>query len=289
MAKAADPADQFVFQIDGQYDDYITNKHSCRKEDIHKYYVEAALYPGTAAAINHQIVHQLTTKYPNDFILATNQEHPILLNKRTGETLQWKDDWIHIDHPVYMNLFDALCTQVQEDIAICQLEDEKDWLAAIHLSSPNHWAPAEKIGRPFSAVHAIVPGMEKLNQQYFKMLQTAVQKGPFFRFAWGIATDTRLNHHPVPPPGIDPIYWQGRKVEAGESKIYLRVERQTITGIPPCNAFLFTIRTYFYDTDELNMAEKEALYSAVQGMSEASLEYKGLTDKVEILRDRLLI
>jgi hypothetical protein len=130
--------------------------------------------------------------------------------------------------------------------------------------------------------------MEKLNQQYFKMLVTAVQKGPFFRFAWGIATDTRLNHHPLPPPGMDPVYWQGRKVEADESKIYLRVERQTITGIPPCNAFLFTIRTYFYDIDELAAPEKEALYMAVKGMSAESLEYKGLTDKVGILGDRLL-
>jgi hypothetical protein len=193
-----------------------------------------------------------------------------------------------VEHPQYISLFDALCSQVQEDVAICQLEGERDWLAAIHLSSPNHWDPAQKIGRPFSSVHAVVPGMERLNQQYFKMLVTAVQKGPFFRFAWGIATDTRLNHHPLPPPGIDPLYWQGRKVEADESNIYLRVERQTITGVPACNAFLFTIRTYFYDIDELTAEEKAALYSAVEGMSASSLEYKGLTDKVEILKGRLL-
>jgi hypothetical protein len=285
MAKAADIRDQFVFQIDEQYDHYIDNKLSCRKEDIHKYYVEAEGYPGTMAAINRQIVQLLTTEYPGDFESAAENT---LHNKLTGQRLQWKDDWITMEHPQYISLFDALCSQVQEDVAICQLEGERDWLAAIHLSSPNHWAPAQKVGRPFSSVHAVVPGMEKLNQQYFKMLVTAVQKGPFFRFAWGIATDTRLNHHPLPPPGVDPVYWQGRKVEADESNIYLRVERQTITGIPACNAFLFTIRTYFYDIDDLTADEKGALYSAVAGMSEQSLEYKGLTDKVEILKGRLL-
>jgi len=288
MAKADDAKNQFVFHLDEQYDTYINNKLNCRAEDLHKYYVEAELYEDTLAAINRQFVKQLVQEYPGDFVLSDCEEVYTLINKRTGITLQWNNDWKHIEHGLYGSLFDALCSQVQEDIAICQLDGDRDWLAAIHLSSPNHWAPSEKIGRPFNSVHAIVPGMEKLNQQYFKMLVTAVQKGPFFRFAWGISTDTRLNHHPVPPPGVDPIYWRGRRVEADDSKIYLRVERQTITGIPNCNAFLFTIRTFFYDTDELTVDEKKALFMAVEGMTSESLEYKGLTDKVEILRGRLL-
>jgi hypothetical protein len=288
MAKTERSQDQLVFQIDDQYDDYLFNKAECRREDIGKYYVEKELRNETLIAINQTIVRQLITEYPAIFTLESSQNANFLHNTRTRAALQWKEDWISIEHPVYTSLFDALCSQVQEDVAICQLKEDRDWLAAIHLSAPNHWAPAEKIGRPFSAVHAVVPGMEKLNQQYFKMLVTAVQKGPFFRFAWGIATDTRLNHHPLPPPGIDPVDWQGRRVEADTSKIYLRVERQTITGIPACNAFLFTIRTYFYDIDELAPEEKTALFRAVEGMSPQSLEYKGLTDKVEILGNRLI-
>jgi dimethylamine monooxygenase subunit A len=288
MAKTEQSYDQLVFQIDHQYDDYLTNKSACRREDIGKYYVEKELQHETLAAINQTIVRQLVAEYPAIFILESSQNANFLRNTRTGANLQWKEDWISIGHPVYTSLFDALCSQVQEDVAICQLKEDRDWLAAIHLSAPNHWAPAEKIGRPFSAVHAIVPGMEKLNQQYFKMLVTAVQKGPFFRFAWGIATDTRLNHHPLPPPGADPVDWQGRRVEADTSRIYLRVERQTITGVPACNAFLFTIRTYFYDIDELAPEEKTALFRAVEGMSPQSLEYKGLTDKIKILENRLI-
>ena len=245
MAKTENVQDRFVFQIDEAYDAYLKNKTTCRREDIGKYYVEAELRPETLSAINQTIVRQLVAEYPAIFILESSQNANSLHNTRTGASIQWEEDWISITHPVYTSLFDALCSQVQEDVAICQLMEARDWLAAIHLSAPNHWAPAEKIGRPFSAVHAIVPGMEKLNQQYSKMLVTAVQKGPFFRFAWGIATDTRLNHHPLPPPGVDPVDWQGRRVEADTSRIYLRVERQTITGVPACNAFLFTIRTIF--------------------------------------------
>ena len=114
-----------------------------------------------------------------------------------------------------------------------------------------------------------------------------MQKGPYFRFAWGISTDTRLNHHPVPPKGLDSVDWQGRRVGGGDGKFYLRVERQTISGLPACNAFLFTIRTYFYPIEELTGSEKNALLAALESMSPQSLEYKGLTDKLDLLRQLL--
>jgi hypothetical protein len=291
MAKAG-KMDQTIFQLDDQYDLYLSNKSDCRKEDIHKYYLEKDLYPETLIHVNQLLVAQLTKEYPEIFALTSQGSAHILNNKRTGETLKWNRDWITIDQPPYLSLFDALSAQVQEDLAIFQLDNEKgnekDWLAAIHLSAPNHWSPAEKIGKPFGAVHSVVPGMEKLNQQYAKMLLTLVEKGPFIRFAWGIAADTRLNHHPIPPPNIDPINWQGRAIEDKEGKIYLRVERQTTTGFPMANAFLFTIRTYFYDIDDLNIDEKRALQMAVESMSPPALEYKGLTGKTDILRRKLL-
>jgi hypothetical protein len=283
MAKAS-PADQFVFQLDDQYAMFIDNIRRCRAEDIHKYYWQKDLSPETAVGVNRLMVDRLVAEYPADFVLVGECA---LENRRTGERLEWARDWLTMAGGEYISLFDALCSQVQEDVAICQLEEERDWLAAIHLSAPNHWDPAEKVGRPFSSVHAVVPGMEKLNQNYFKMLVTAVQKGPFFRFAWGIATDDRLNHHPVPPPGVDAGHWQGRRVAEDVDAIYVRVERQTITGLPECNAFLFTIRTYFYAIDGFSADEKRALLQAVEGMSPASLEYKGLTGAVGVLRKRL--
>jgi hypothetical protein len=287
MAKAEDARDRQVFQLDDRYGIFLGNKADCRQEDIHKYYLESEATSDTLASVNRYIVWRLTLEYPALFILKEVNDAYTLDNVRTGETIQWREDWCKIQHPVYVSLFDALSCQVQEDLAICQLAHDKDWLAAIHLCAPNHWSPAEKIGRPFSAVHGVVPGMEKLNQAYIKMLETAVQKGPFFRFAWGISTDTRLNHHPVSPEGFDSADWQGRRVEDGDNELYLRVERQTINGLPACNAFLFTIRTYFYPIGELAAGEKNALLAALESMSPQSLEYKGLTDKMDLLR-RLL-
>ncbi len=122
---------------------------------------------------------------------------------------------------------------------------------------------------------------------YFKMLLSAVNKGPFTRFAWGISTDTRLNHHPEAPTGWDKQEWAGRHIEEG-CDLFLRVEKQTLNGLPEVNAFFFTIRTYFYPVVELSLDERKALYTAVESMSQASQIYKGLAGKLSILQKLIL-
>ncbi len=285
--KAEHPTDRLIFQIDENYPEYIGNKLSGRKENIHKYYCEKDLNPQTAATVNRYIANQLVKEHPQVFSVQKNDGHFIFLNSKTGEHFQWDEDWVHIVGDTYLSLLDALSSQVQEDIAICQLQEDKDWMAAIHLFSPNHWDARDKIGRPFDAVHAIVPGMEKTIQHYPKILQSIVHKGPFTRFAWGMSTDARLNHHPEPPPGVAHHYWYGRKIGEGDYDIFIRVERQSLVGFPETNAFFFAIRTFFYPMNDLNAQEKKALYTAVETMSEKSLRYKGLLGKVESLKEKL--
>jgi len=285
--KVQDPADKLIFQVDEAYDEYISNKRACRKEDMHKYFCRDKLTPSTEVEINHYIVHKLLHEYPGLFELQNHGKDYLFINHKTGKQIQWRKDWISVDGSQYLCLFDALCCQVQEDFAICQVKGEHDRMAAIHLCAPNHWAAGDKIGKTFIAVHAPVPGMEKNAPHYFKMLLSIIQKGPFTRFAWGMATDKRLNHHPQAPPDIDPVYWRGRAIEKDNHDWYLRVERQNLIGFPDANAFLFTIRTYFYDVASLSEEEKLALLKAVESMSPASLIYKGLNDKIDVLRLRL--
>jgi len=232
MEKAVQPADAMVFQIDDEYDQYLQNKQACRKEDLHKYYCEKILWTKTSAAVNWFIIQRLLKEYPHYFVLEKNNDHWQLLNKKNDITLRWNFENELLDKSIYISLFDALCCQIQEDIAICQINRQDDWLAAIHLCAPNHWSPQDKIGKPFDAVHAPVADMEKVNKHYKKMLDSLVHKGPFTRFAWGIATDTRLNHHPTAPLYIDEDEWHGRKAENMQSKLYVRTERQNMVGFP---------------------------------------------------------
>ena len=286
VSRNGEGKDQFIFQTDDFYSQYIENKLACRNENISKYYLEENAPATTLQQVNNYMVQQLQKEHPTYFDYSETGSQAILINLQTRKLLQWDKFSMEPDSSDYRSLFDALCCQVQEDVAICQLQDEKDWLAAIHLCSPNHWAPADKIGRPFNAVHAPVPGMEKTMPHYFKMLQSAVQKGPFTRFAWGIATDNRLNHLPEAPPGIHQQDWNGRRIDEA-ARLYIRTERQNLVGFPQCNAFLFTIRTYFYEVEQLANHEKTALWSAVRSMSPETLAYKGLTNATDFLMRHL--
>jgi hypothetical protein len=287
MARAANPVDRLVFHLDDTYKAYLANKEACREEDIHKYVVERDFSRATAFQVNLLLAKQMVLEYPDTFTLSRHPGRYGFLNRVTGKALEWADDWCLMDDPAYLSLFDALCSQVPEDVAVCQLSPGQNHLAAIHLCAPNHWGAADKAGKPFDAVHAAVPDMEKTLQHYPKMLETLVHKGPFTRFAWGLATDNRLNHHPQAPAGQDPQAWAGRQLNAGTPDLFLRVERQNMVGLPSVNAFLFTIRTYFYPVQDLEAAEKAALVKAVMGMSPASLQYKGLTGNLELLQQRL--
>lgn len=280
----AEGRERLVFQIDDRYQHYIDNKKSCRAEDISKYYAEHNLTAKARNSANRFIAAQLLAEYPQQFNGVSTDSRLQLKNTTTGDEIV-SADWATTSGK-YVSLFDALCSQVQEDIAIVQLGAE-DYVAALHLCAPNHWAPRDKIGKPFYAVHAPVPSMERTLQHYQKMLASIVASPhASMRFAWGIATDDRLNHHPDPPPGFDAREWKGRRHDA-DSTWYVRSERQSLVGFPEANAFMFTIKTYHYPVDELTAFEKEKLLSALRSMSPGTLRYKGLADSLPLLEQKL--
>ncbi|BAY77048.1 hypothetical protein NIES25_35060 [Nostoc linckia NIES-25] len=80
--------------------------------------------------------------------------------------------------------------------------------------------------------------------------------------------------------------WQGRNFDLEDPRLYLRIERQVIWGIPECEAALFTIRTYFRDCAVVKKDSmlRSKLYDAIQSMTPESLIYKGLVEsKASIL------
>jgi dimethylamine monooxygenase subunit A len=272
LSKAAEPS---IFDIDESYPSYFANKEACRAEDITKYHAISDLSNETKSAVNSFILEKMLLEHPDVF----QKSNDSIVNKRTLEEIPLSDG----TGEKYISLFDALCSQLQEDVAVVQMKDGKDWLTAIHLCSPNHWDPRTKIGRPFDAIHAPIPEIGRTVKNYQAMLKMVIDKEPFIRFAWGIATDTSLNHHPEPPPGEDVQRWRGRRIADETTEFFVRTERQTLVGLKSVDAFIFTIRTYFYKVNDLTHEEKNALKTAVLSMSEASLEYKGMNGFKESL------
>jgi hypothetical protein len=289
--------DKPVFEIDDRYLAYMAAKAESWLDDPAKYHLEADFTPGLPGAIARFAMQALVTTYPDAFTLTDDPEprfHNHLLGlaarldlttnrvlgvERTRPSLPGGDAaYAGIDF-TGISAFTFLALQTQEDWAVTAVEPESraEWLRALSISFPNHWRPGEKIGRSFAEVHAPVAGIAPLVKAAPALIDTMIRKGPWERFAWGVATDTVLNHHPDNPD--DPARTLGDySPDAAGAGTYLRIERQTLVGFPEHHGALFTIRTYFTPVSDVarDPARRAALASAVRGMTPESLDYKGL-------------
>lgn len=288
-----------IFEIDAHYPALLAEKLVSRAASHNPVYVQEGFTLVLRRAHAHAGFAALARDYPLDFAL----EGEVFTNRVTG--LAWHLDWeaaivrtVEAAGPgaepglqaaflalglAGLDAFDALALNVPEDLAVLHQPaavPEGDRLVAIHLSFPNHWAPEDKIGKAFGAVHAPVAGIAPLVRAAPSILQVAIAKPPFERFAWGLATDTRLDHHPA-----HPLEHESRKLaittpEAAGAGMWVRIERQTLVGDPATASALFTIKTSFLAVSALaaEPAHAAALARAVAGMSPEQRAYKGLTD-----------
>lgn len=286
--------DEQVFQIDDNFTQYRQAKLLAREERLSKYYQTCNYSKAAASAIARLIINRLTQEHPEHFNCQKSIDNTLKFHSQLTKETLCLDAQLQLQQvqgnrvvPAYASTLDALAAQVQEDLAIICRSADGNWLSAVHLCYPNHWSAEEKIGGDFAKIHAPVAGMEKINRRGKAIANTMITQKPMVRFAWGLSTDTRLNHHPEPPPGVSVSQWQGRKFDLQDPRLYLRIERQVIWGIPECETALFTIRTYFRDC---TVVKKDSilnakLYAAIESMTPEALAYKGLVEsKVSILQ-----
>jgi hypothetical protein len=284
-------ADGHVFQLDGTFPAYRRAKLAARQERLGKYFQTCTLSPAVRGAVCRFIARRLAAEHPTQFRFTGD----VLDCALTGERLHFDAhfDLRSVDgvtaRPPYACGFDALASQVQEDLAVVTAPPgarstrpknrvrypQSHWLAAVHLSFPNAWAAEDKIDGTFATIHEPVVGMEQMNRQADAMVDAMLKATDgLVRFAWGVTSDDELNHHPEPPPGVR----RAAGFDPARPRAFLRVERQTIWGLPEASSALFTIRTYLYDCDQVRQdpPRRDALVAALQSMSPASAAYKGL-------------
>jgi len=218
-------ADQCLFQIDETFEKYHQAKIHARTGDLKKYYLSDGM---ASPRINAFILERLLSEWPEYFSISDLQENDrILFCHLTGDRLIFDGKMNLIGQetktrPPYVDAFDALTSQVQEDLTVWRLDRtaNREWLS-------------------FAEVHTPVADFEKMRKASRAIVEAIVTKGPYVRFVWGVATDHRLNHHPVASTG--------RQFSPVRPVLYLRVERQTLWPFPDESASLFSIRTYFVD------------------------------------------
>jgi hypothetical protein len=280
-------ADGHVFQVDATFEHYRETKLRARSERLSKYCLTCNYTPAVAGEVANFILRRLTQEHPESFRLEERGNGLRALRcALTDEVLTFDGDGNLMQaearhaSPPYVSALDALASQAQEDLAVVSVSgDGGDWLSALHICCPSHWAGEGKVGKDFASVHAPVAGIERINRAARQMVNALVHRGPYVRFAWTIETDARLNHHPEPPPGVPIERWRRLSFNRSAARLFLRVERQTLWGFPGVGAFLFAIRTYLTDCEEIKKrpGECDKLRSAIASMTPESLAYKGLT------------
>lgn len=284
------PVDGHLFLLDNEFPRYRANKLACRAERFDKYVCQQDFTPRTAATAIRLMRDRMAAEYPAYFTPEASDANTLSLECRlTGETIS-VDGQGRLITPtdLYRDAFDALCCQVQEDVAIVQrTPDGSDRVVALHLCSPSSWAAEEKIGRDFVVTHAPVPAFGKVAAAANALVDSCIRRGPFVRFTWGIAFSDRLNLHPDPPPGLPTALQQRTAYDPERDPLWFRIERQVLWGLPEVDAFLFTIRVFLYDAREIaNHPENgPALRAALESMTPEARRYKGIADVFDRVRD----
>ncbi|MEF2277917.1 heme-dependent oxidative N-demethylase subunit alpha family protein [Deinococcus sp. YIM 134068] len=282
-----------TFALDRESPRFVASKAAAHRRALHEYAGEAGLTPELREAALSFVARTLARESGGVMTWdgRTFTNHALGWSADLG--LRWGrlKDLRRFNAPLApliadltpVNALDFLGLNAQEDLAIiARHPDGGDWLAAVHVLSPQHWDPRDKLGRDFVAVHEPVAGSGPMNATAARLVDAVISRGPFVRFAWGVAMSDRLDHHPVAP--LDPD--RNPDTHFDPERAFLRVERQTLTGFPEAHGALFTIRPYISPLPEVvaDPAHARLLAAALRTMTPGQVAYKGL---VPLLPDLL--
>lgn len=279
--------DQKTFQVDKEFCRYYGGKLAVRSDSLERCYLEHQYPIDVACKVNQFIVERLCHENPEHFSVHLDDQQQVLTCRLTNTRLVFDEMW-HLTaqamapevNPPYASSFDALASQIQEDLVVTCKEDDHHWIAALHVCFPGHWVPQEKIGGTFSQIHKPVPGMRIINQRERQYVdQMIAASDGLVRFAWGIQLNDELNQ----PPHLSNTDSTDQETDLEPSTMFVRVERQTIWGFPEIGSSLFMIRPYLYPIAGLSSVMQRSLREALKGMSEQEVAYKGLLGFHEIL------
>lgn len=164
--------------------------------------------------------------------------------------------------PIDEATLNTLPFQMTEDVAIMQIAPHGEYLAAGHVCLPSSWRLEEKIGKPFAEMHGPVPGIPL--QGAAAMVRSLASRGPYERYAWGVTNLDVLDQE------------AGVHADVQPHPLLVRVERQTIHPLPGCDAWLFLIHPSNTPVEALTSGQRLHLASALESMTPAQAEYKGL-------------
>ena len=164
---------------------------------------------------------------------------------------------------------------LQEDLCLMLAGPDGYRLVGAFVAFPSRWSLGDKIGRPIGVIHAPVPGLEAAIGRPVQLFFDRLAVGhPVWRANWSI-TDDPVLHQPSQafrrtPTRVTP--------EDAGRRLWLRVERQTLTRLRESRAVLFTILSFVVPLAEIAQEPGlgPRLAARVGELSDAMLVYKNL-------------
>lgn len=167
-----------------------------------------------------------------------------------------------------------LSLALHEDLAIVDgASGTLPWMA---VCLPSHWAPRDKCGRSFAAVHGPVADNEVLIAAGRHLMQLVCQPQRWERFVWTITPHDTHDAHPDRhrrTPWLD-------TVDAVAAQARWRTEHQTFVPLPALRQAVFTIHVELQPLAAAIDTPRRAaaLHGALASMSDAVLTYRGLSE-----------
>ena len=170
----------------------------------------------------------------------------------------------------------------EEDFAV--LDGATGTLPWLCVCVPSHWAPEDKLGLDFMALHGPVADNAALLAASRPLVALATGGGSWERHVWTVSPSGRYDQHPrrhVRTP------WPAASEPAAfAAQCWLRAERQTFLPVPQApGQAVFTIRVMLQPLAEAVAAPWQArrLHDALASMSPAVIAYKNLAPAREPL------
>jgi len=233
-----------LVEVDEHYTTEIAEKRRLLAEDYYYYY---QTLPETYLAqweVLEKVLQNLATSYPVYFELVIEGEQWHWYNRLLNEkhSFRFKDN-----SSLPLEPLDWVGRQVQEDLLLLA-NDETITLNAGQLCFPNDWDLGEKFGKSFLDIHTHIPkvlGPMMMTAQ--KLMERLLPHRPVWRLNWNFkihnALDMSSKYFVASRKELAALGPTLTSETIGE-RLYLRVERQTLTRLPQSGYILFGIHTY---------------------------------------------
>lgn len=269
--------DDRLIEVDEHYLSEIAQKRGLLAKD-HRYYYRSL--PETEVAqwdVVEKVLTNLVQFQPDSFHLVQDGDEWYFHNRLTGEELTFT--FGNTTTLPYEPL-DWVGRHVQEDLAILNSDV---MLVAGQLCFLNGWSLDNKFGKRFMGIHDPAPRMiDPTIQAAHKLMERIPTNRPVWRASWNFKISDQLDmsarHTEAYNAELHRIAPELTPDNIGE-RVFIRIERQTVSRLPRSGAILFGIHTYLNTlADEATDPDRvRRMLGVLRTTPREMLDYKAVT------------